>query len=200
MKYPVIYIKGRGGRTARFAELTGGKMRIVADIRSAAQALTALRADHAVVLYEQRDTETDSGNIRFLRSRFPGTGIILIASAPLEDAQRRSYLSAGVNSAVTGDITAEDFLRTVQFITDYSFSHKPATGKGGEMKKKYKYILAGVVAAVFVVAAAVGGGRNRQQADEQGAGHAAGQDFLSVHVKVSLRIVVNRIRPPGGKT
>ena len=134
MKYPVIYIKGRGGRTARFAELTGGKMRIVADIRSAAQALTALRADHAVVLYEQRDTETDSGNIRFLRSRFPGTGIILIASAPLEDAQRRSYLSAGVNSAVTGDITAEDFLRTVQFITDYSFSHKPATGKGGEMK------------------------------------------------------------------
>ena len=134
MKYPVIYIKGRGGRTARFAELTGGKMRIVADIRSAAQALTALRADHAVVLYEQRDTETDCGNIRFLRSRFPGTGIILIASAPLEDAQRRSYLSAGVNSAVTGDITAEDFLRTVQFITDYSFSHKPATGKGGEMK------------------------------------------------------------------
>ena len=134
MKYPVIYIKGRGGRTARFAELTGGKMRIVADIRSAAQALTPLRADHAVVLYEQRDTETDSGNIRFLRSRFPGTGIILIASAPLEDAQRRSYLSAGVNSAVTGDITAEDFLRTVQFITDYSFSHKPATGKGGEMK------------------------------------------------------------------
>ena len=134
MKYPVIYIKGRGGRTARFAELTGGKMRIVADIRSAAQALTALRADHAVVLYEQRDTETDSGNIRFLRSRFPGTGIILIASAPLEDAQRRSYLSAGVNSAVTGDITAEDFLRTVQFITDYSFSHKPATGKGREMK------------------------------------------------------------------
>ena len=127
MKYPVIYIKGRGGRTARFAELTGGKMRIVADIRSAAQALTALRAD-------QRDTETDSGNIRFLRSRFPGTGIILIASAPLEDAQRRSYLSAGVNSAVTGDITAEDFLRTVQFITDYSFSHKPATGKGREMK------------------------------------------------------------------
>ena len=134
MKYPVIYIKGRGGRTARFAELTGGKMRIVADIRSAAQALTALRADHAVVLYEQRDTETDSGNIRFLRSRFPGTGIILIASAPLEDAQRRSYLSAGVNSAMTGDITAEDFLRTVQFITDYSFLHKPATGKGREMK------------------------------------------------------------------
>lgn len=55
-------------------------------------------------------------------------------------------------------------------------------------------------AGAAVVAAAVGGGRNRQQADEQGAGHAAGQDFLSVHVKVSLRIVVNRIRPPGGKT
>lgn len=134
MKYPVIYIKGRGDHTARFAELTGGKMRIVTDIRSAAQALTALHADHAVILYEQRDTETDSGNIRFLRSRFPGTGIILIASAPLEDAQRRSYLRAGVNSAVTGDITAEDFLRTVQFITDYSFSHKPATEQGGEVK------------------------------------------------------------------
>ena len=134
MKYPVIYIKGRGDHTARFAELTGGKMRVVTDIRSAAQALTALHADHAVILYEQRDTETDSGNIRFLRSRFPGTGIILIASAPLEDAQRRSYLRAGVNSAVTGDITAEDFLRTVQFITDYSFSHKPATEQGGEVK------------------------------------------------------------------
>lgn len=33
---------------------------------------------------------------------------------------------------------------------------KRIAGKGGEMKKKYKYILAGVVAAVFVVAAAVG--------------------------------------------
>ena len=33
---------------------------------------------------------------------------------------------------------------------------KRIAGKGGEMKKKYKYILAGVVVAVFVVAAAVG--------------------------------------------
>ncbi len=135
MKYPVIYIKGRGDHTARFAELTGGKMRVAADIKSAAQALTDLRADRPVILYEQRDTDADNGNIRFLRSRFPETAIVLIASAPLEDAQRRSYLKAGVNSAVTGDISAEDFHRTVQFITDYAFTLKsPDRRPGKEMR------------------------------------------------------------------
>ncbi len=153
MKYPVIYIKGRGGHAARFAELNGGQMRIVADIRSAVQTLTALRADHAIVLYEQRDTETDSGNIRFLRSRFPGTGIILIASARLEDAQRRSYLRAGVNSAVTGDIGAEDYLRTVQFITDYAFTYQPSGRKNDDEVTLFRMP---VWKRVFDIAASLG--------------------------------------------
>lgn len=138
MKYPVIYIKGRRDHSGHFAELTGGNMRVVADIKSAAQVLTTQRADHAVILYEQRDVQTDSSNIRFLRSGFPKTGIILIASAPLEDAERRSYLRAGVNSAVTGDISAEDFLHTVQFITDYAFTSKSQDRQDGEEVKMFR--------------------------------------------------------------
>ena len=134
MKSPVIYIKGNGAHTARFTGLTGGQIHVAGAIAAAMRTLTALRAEHACVLYEQRNPGTDCSNIRFLRSRFPETGIILITPGHLRDEARRSYLRAGVNSAVTGDITAEDFLRTVQFITDYSFSHKPATEQGGEVK------------------------------------------------------------------
>lgn len=125
MKHPVIYIKGKGSYTARFAELTGGQMHVVNDISSAMRTLIPLRSAHAFILYEQRDAATDCGNIRFLRSWFPGCGIILITSEQLADQQRRDYLSAGVNSALAASISREDFMRTLHFMADYSFSHKP---------------------------------------------------------------------------
>ncbi len=134
MKYPVIYIKGRGDHTTRFAGLTGGQMRVVSDIASAMTALTALHAEHAYVLYEQHDPGTDYSNIRFLRSRFPETGIILITSAQLRDEERRSYLRAGVNSAVAGDVSDEDFQHTLRFMTDYTFSHKPVVHQNDEVR------------------------------------------------------------------
>lgn len=134
MKYPVIYIKGRGDHTARFAGLTGGQMHVVSDIAAAMRVLTALRAEHAYVLYEQRNPGTDCSNIRFLRSRFPETGIILITSGHLRDEERRSYLRAGVNSAVAGDVSDEDFKHTLQFMTDYTFTHRPVVHKNEEVQ------------------------------------------------------------------
>ena len=53
MKYPVIYIKGRGNHTARFTELTEGQMRIAGDIGAAMGKLMPLKDDHAFILYEQ---------------------------------------------------------------------------------------------------------------------------------------------------
>ena len=129
MKYPVIYIKGRGDHTARFAELTGGKMRVVTDIRSAAQALTALHADHAVILYEQRDTETDSGNIRFLRSRFPGTGIILIASAPPERSGSASGMLA--TARLIGQTTGAALMALLFHIVPENSTHAALLLAGG---------------------------------------------------------------------
>ena len=79
MKYPVIYIKGRGNHTARFTELTEGQMRIAGDIGAAMGKLMPLKDDHAFILYEQQGEE-DIRSIRFLRSWFPGAGIILIIS------------------------------------------------------------------------------------------------------------------------
>ena len=134
MKYPVIYIKGKGDHTARFAGLTGGKMQVVSDIAAAMRTLTALRAEHACVLYEQRNPGTDCSNIRFLRSRFPETGIILITPGHLRDEERRSYLRAGVNSAMAGDVSDEDFKRTLQFMTDYTFTHRPVVHRNEEVQ------------------------------------------------------------------
>lgn len=131
MKYPVIYIKGRGNHTARFTELTEGQMRIAGDIGAAMGKLMPLKDDHAFILYEQQGEE-DIRSIRFLRSWFPGAGIILIISGQLTGEERRAYLGAGVNSAVPGDISRADFLRILQFMTDYTFVHKPVAGSGNE--------------------------------------------------------------------
>ena len=49
MKYPVIYIKGRGNHTARFTELTEGQMRIAGDIGAAMGKLMPLKDDHAFI-------------------------------------------------------------------------------------------------------------------------------------------------------
>ena len=125
MKYPVIYIKGRGNHTARFTELTEGQMRIAGDIGAAMGKLMPLKDDHAFILYEQQGEE-DIRSIRFLRSWFPGAGIVLITSGQLTGEERRAYLGAGVNSAVPGDISRADFLRILQFMTDYTFVWKRA--------------------------------------------------------------------------
>lgn len=130
MKYPVIYIRGKGNHTARFSELAGGQMRVVGDIGSAMRMLKPLKVDHAFILYEQHDNAADTRDIRFLRSWFPGAGIVLITSGKLTEAERRGYLGAGVNSAVPGDISREDFLRMLQFMADYTFVHKPVAGDG----------------------------------------------------------------------
>lgn len=134
MKHPVIYIKGKGSHTARFTELTSGQMRVVGDISSALRVLTPLRADHAFILYEQREADLDCRNIRFLRSWFPGAAIILITCSKLSPEERRDYLRAGANSAVAGDVSREDLLRTMQFMSDHSFTHKPVVHTtGGEV-------------------------------------------------------------------
>ena len=134
MKYPVIYIKGKGDHTARFTGLTGGQIHVAGDIAAAMRTLTALRAEHACVLYEQRNPGTDCSNIRFLRSRFPETGIILITPGHHLDEERRSYLRAGVNSAMAGDVSDEDFKRTLQFMTDYTFTHRPVVHRNEEVQ------------------------------------------------------------------
>ncbi len=134
MKYPVIYIKGKGDRSARFAELTGGQMHVAGDIAAAMRTLTALRAEHACILYEQRNPGTDCNNIRFLRSRFPETGIILITAGYLRDGERRNYLRAGVNSAMAGDVSVEDFRRTLRFMADYTFTHRPVVHGNEEVQ------------------------------------------------------------------
>ena len=133
MKYPVIYIKGRGNHTARFTELTEGQMRIAGDIGAAMGKLMPLKDDHAFILYEQQGEE-DIRSIRFLRSWFPGAGIVLITSGQLTGEERRAYLGAGVNSAVPGDISRADFLRILQFMTDYTFVCKPVAGAGNEVR------------------------------------------------------------------
>ena len=39
-----------------------------------------------------------------------------------------------MNSAVPGDISRADFLRTLQFMTDYTFVRKPVAGAGNEVR------------------------------------------------------------------
>ena len=95
--------------------------------------LMPLKDDHAFILYEQQGEE-DIRSIRFLRSWFPGAGIVLITSGRLTGEERRAYLGAGVNSAVPGDISRADFLRTLQFMTDYTFVRKPVAGAGNEVR------------------------------------------------------------------
>ena len=134
MNYPFIYIKGKGNHSARFTELTGGRMHVAADITTAMATLVSLHADRAFILYEQRDPDTDPSNIRFLRSRFPNADVILVASAPLSDELRRKYLRAGVNNALTGDVSREVFDRTIRFMSDYGFTHRAAVQRNGEIR------------------------------------------------------------------
>lgn len=108
-------------------------MRIAGDIGAAMGKLMPLKDDHAFILYEQQGEE-DIRSIRFLRSWFPGAGIILIISGQLTGEERRAYLGAGVNSAVPDDISRADFLRILQFMTDYTFVHKPVAGSGNDVE------------------------------------------------------------------
>ena len=133
MKYPVIYIKGKGSHTARFSEMVEGRMYVVGDIGSAMRTLTSLRTDHAFILYEQRDPAADLSDIRLLNS-WPGGGIVLITSRELTERERREYLRAGVNSAIAGDMPRKDFLRMLQFMGDYAFTHKPAAQNSPEVQ------------------------------------------------------------------
>lgn len=122
MKYPVIYIEGKRKLAASFAGFTDERMCVVADIIPAMQHLVSLHTKHAFVLYEQGDAETDSRKIRFLHSRFPGAGIILVTRQILSDAERRIYLKAGVHNALPETVSRKDFLHTLQIIADYTFT------------------------------------------------------------------------------
>ena len=95
--------------------------------------LTSLRTEHAFILYEQRDPAADLSDIRLLNS-WPGGGIVLITSRELTERERREYLRAGVNSAIAGDMPRKDFLRTLQFMGDYAFTHKPAAQNSPEVQ------------------------------------------------------------------
>ena len=95
--------------------------------------LTSLRTEHAFILYEQRDPAADLSDIRLLNS-WPGGGIVLITSRELTETERREYLRAGVNSAIAGDMPQKDFLRTLQFMGDYAFTHKPAAQNSPEVQ------------------------------------------------------------------
>ncbi|MEG2063774.1 MAG: sugar transferase [Alistipes sp.] len=133
MRYPLLYIKGRGRYTARFMEITEGRLLIVPDINSAMKVLVPVKSEHAFILYEQKDFKIDVQNIQFLRSWFAGCGIILIAE-DLDNDERKAYLQAGVNSAVHGDVDKESFLHTLQFMTDYTFKHKPVLAEQKQIK------------------------------------------------------------------
>ena len=95
--------------------------------------LTSLRTDHAFILYEQRDPAADLSDIRLLNS-WPGGGIVLITSRELTERERREYLRAGVNSAIAGDMPRKDFLRMLQFMGDYAFTHKPVAQNSPEVQ------------------------------------------------------------------
>ena len=110
-----------------------GRMYVVGDIGSAMRTLTSLRTDHAFILYEQRDPAADLSDIRLLNS-WPGGGIVLITSRELTERERREYLRAGVNSAIAGDMPRKDFLRMLQFMGDYAFTHKPVAQNSPEVQ------------------------------------------------------------------
>ncbi len=109
-------------------------MTVTSDLTAAMRTLIPVKADHAFILYEQRDVVTDCRNIRFLRSWFPAAGIILITTHELDNDERRGYLSAGVNTAVTAYVPAEDFGRTLRFMTEYTFTHKPVVEVAEEVR------------------------------------------------------------------
>ncbi|MEG2239740.1 MAG: sugar transferase [Alistipes sp.] len=114
-------------------EITEGRLLIVPDINSAMKVLVPVKSEHAFILYEQKDFKIDVQNIQFLRSWFAGCGIILIAE-DLDNDERKAYLQAGVNSAVHGDVDKESFLHTLQFMTDYTFKHKPVLAEQKQIK------------------------------------------------------------------
>ncbi len=128
MNHPVLYIQGDGRFTARFRRLAGGRLNVVSDIAEALHAFPPHEARQCIILYEQRDPAKDVRQIRFLRSSFPECGIILVTEG-LSAAERKSYLEAGVNNALRGDTDPAAFARTLGFMTEYAFKHKPVSKK-----------------------------------------------------------------------
>ena len=63
-----------------------------------------------------------------------GRGIVLITSRELTERERREYLRAGVNSAIAGDMPRKNFLRMLQFMGDYAFTHKPVAQNSPEVQ------------------------------------------------------------------
>lgn len=134
MKHPVIYIKNKGNHIAYFSELTDGQMRIVSNISEAMDPQGTLRTGHGFILYEQRNTKNDCRNIRFLHSSLPMAGILLITDDKLSDQERQEYIRSGVNCALPGNISREEFLQTIHFMSDYAFSHKPVSRADAEVR------------------------------------------------------------------
>ena len=63
---------------------------------------------------------------------------MVCGQAPVPAAQRMvsdsNPRARTVNSAVPGDISRADFLRILQFMTDYTFVHKPVAGSGNDVE------------------------------------------------------------------
>ena len=158
MKYPVIYIKGKGSHTARFSEMVEGRMYVVGDIGSAMRTLTSLRTDHAFILYEQRDPAADLSDIRLLNS-WPGGGIVLITSRELTERERREYLRAGVNSATSSrHSSAISSFLALRFQKPLEMGESPSFGRESFSEKihweKRASMLFGAVESSSIEAAA----------------------------------------------
>lgn len=113
-----------GNRAAHFSELAGGNLRVASNMAAAIRTLDALGEPRPIILFERRTPKIDLQHIRLLRSLYP-QGAIILLTGTLDSVERKAYLEAGTNSAMRLDSDAEQFDRTIRFITEYAFRYKP---------------------------------------------------------------------------
>ncbi len=99
-------------------------MTIVGDVKSAASAAASSLSQHVIFIYEHRSEAIDIKNIKLLKSYVATSAVVLIVDKKTAE-ERRKYLQAGVNTALPHDVDEPTLLKTLQFISDYTFKYHP---------------------------------------------------------------------------
>lgn len=94
-------------------------LRLFKNIRDAADWLVSQQdLSELIVLYERGSLQSDTANIKFLRSNFPQIFILLVTD-DLSDPDRLHYILAGVNDTVSSSVSSEQLSGFFQFILKY---------------------------------------------------------------------------------
>jgi lipopolysaccharide/colanic/teichoic acid biosynthesis glycosyltransferase len=111
-----IYIGSDPDCAERFAEFAHGSLQSVTTANEAVVRMGKRDEQDLVVLLHKRSLRSDLPSIKLLRGSFPGAYIFLISDS-LTGEEKAAYLKNGVNDVMSAAPTAEQWKRSMRFLS-----------------------------------------------------------------------------------